>query len=57
MSNKVTMDNILPQLITWGENPKELNLWLRIFRDLSPALQEELAKNFEAELESLVGSI
>ena len=57
MINKDTVEKMVDRLITQDENLKELNIWLRIFRDLSPALQEELAKNLEAELKSLDGSI
>lgn len=50
MINKETIEYVIPQLMSRGENAKELNFWQRIFRDLPPQLQDELTKNLETEL-------
>lgn len=57
MNDKETLENIIPQLITRGEDARELRFWQRIYRDLSPELQEKLSKNLETELNILAGNI
>jgi len=57
MNDKETFEYIIPQLVTRGEDSRELKFWQRIFRDLSPELQGKLSKNLELELNVLAENI
>ena len=50
---KKELENIIPKLVSMGEDEKELLYWLTIFDDLTAEEQSALMQNLRSSLDEL----
>ena len=51
--NQAELENLISELVKFGEDKEELEIWLKVFPDLEASEQEELLRNLQSELEHL----